>query len=99
MPLRFYGREIQASLAGEPKVPVSFTLDGREYVIEEILEAWQDHGFGPSARSRHRWWQRRHRNYYRVKTTDGAVFEIYLDRGTKLEQRERWRWFLHRQLS
>ena len=27
------------------------------------------------------WWRRRHRDYYRVKTDTGQVFEIYFNRG------------------
>ena len=57
-----------------------------------------DYGFGMSQLRRTKWWQRHHRNYYRVKTTQGEVFEIYYDRGTKLEHPERKKWFLYRQL-
>lgn len=95
---QFFGREIEVTVGGEVKVPVSFRLDEQEYVISEIIEAWQDYGFGRGSSRRHRWWQRHHRNYYRVKTTQGEVFEIYYDRGTSLEHPERKKWFLYRQL-
>ncbi len=96
---QFFGREVEVTVSGEVKVPASFRLDEREYVISEIIAAWPDHGFGPSAEHRKkRWWQRRHRNYYRVKTTEGEVFEIYYDRGTSLKYPERKKWFLHRQM-
>ena len=95
---QFFGREIEVSVSGEVEVPASFRLDDREYVIVEIVEAWPAYGFGLSPLRRKRWWQRRHRNYYRVKTTQGEVFEIYYDRGTSLKNPERRKWFLHRQL-
>jgi hypothetical protein len=95
---QFFGREVEVSVSGEVKVPTAFRIDDREYVISEIVLAWQDHGFGPPTPSRKKWWQRRHRNYYRVRTTDGEVFEIYYDRGTSLKHPERKKWILHRQV-
>jgi len=95
---QFSGRQIEVITGGTVKVPVSFRLDDREYVIADILEAWYDYGFGKSPLRRKSWRQRRHRNYYRVKTSEGEVFEIYYDRGTKLEYPERKKWFLYRQL-
>ena len=95
---QFFGREITVTTSGEVKVPVSFRLDEREYVISDIIEAWPDYGFGQSPLRHRKWWLRRHRNYYRVKTTQGDIFEIYYDRGTSLKHPERKKWFLHRQL-
>jgi len=95
---QFFGQEIKVTVSGEVKVPASFRLGEREYVISEIIADWANHGFGQSPLRRKRWWQRRHRNYYRVKTTEGEVFEIYYDRGTHLEHPERKKWFLYRQL-
>ena len=96
---QFFGREVEVTTKGEVKVPVSFRLDNHEYKIAEIVDDWQDYGFGPAdARRKRKWRQRRHRNYYRVKTTGGEVFEIYYDRGTSLKHPERKKWILHRQL-
>jgi hypothetical protein len=98
MPEYFFGRQIEVTTGGDVKQPVSFRLDDREYVITEILESWPDHGFGKSSAGRKRWWQRHHRNYYRVKTTEGEIYEIYYDRGTSLSHPELKKWFLTRQL-
>jgi len=98
MPEYFFGRQIEVTTGGDVKVPVSFRLDDREYMIAEILESWPDHGFGNSSSGRKRWWQRHHRNYYRVKTTGGEVYEIYYDRGTSLSHPELKKWFLTRRL-
>ena len=95
---QFFGREIEVTVDDQVKAPVSFQLGDREYVIAQIIDAWHDYGFGHSPLRHRNWWQRRHRNYYRVKTTGGEVFEIYYDRGTSLRYPENRRWFLYRQL-
>ncbi len=64
-PKRFFGKLIQVAVEGEVRRPASFELDDETYVIKEILIFWQDFGFGKGPQRRHRWWQRRHRNYYR----------------------------------
>ena len=95
---QFFGREIAVTVSGEVKTPASFRLGELEYVISEILESWPDYGFGSNTLRRKRWWQRHHRNYYRVKTAGGETFEIYYDRGTDLSRPELKKWILHRQL-
>ncbi len=95
---QFFGKEIEVTLDGEVRSPVSFRLSDRVYVISNILEAWHDYGFGRPTLRHARWWQRHHRNYYRVKTSEDLVFEIYYDRGTNLEHPEYKKWYLHRQL-
>ena len=59
--------------------PVAFTLRGERWVVAETLQAWADHGFPPGVKRRS-WLERRHRNYFRVRTEDGSVWELYLDR-------------------
>lgn len=96
---QFFGREIEVTVSGEVKVPAVFRLDKQQYVIAEILESWPDYGFGSNTLRRKRWWQRHHRNYYRVKTTTGEVFEIYYDRGINLSHPELKKWILTRRIS
>jgi len=98
MPERYFGRQIDVVTGGDVKMPVSFKLDGREYVITEIMEFWPDYGFGRSSAGRKRWWQRHHRNYYRVKTAEGEVYEIYYDRGVNKKNPEFKKWFLTQRL-
>jgi hypothetical protein len=95
---RFFGRQIEVTTSGNIKSPVSFKMDDHEYVIAEILESWPDYGFGRSITGRKRWWQRHHRNYFRVKTTGGDVYEIYYDRGVNLKNPEFKKWFLTQRL-
>ena len=95
---QFFGKEIDVSVTGQVRVPASFRLGDREYVIAEIIEAWPDYGFGRNPRPHQQWRQRHHRNYYRVRTTGGEVFEIYHDRGTNLKHPQYKKWILTRQL-
>ena len=95
---QLFSREIEVTIDSEVKSPTSFHLGDHEYIISQIIEAWHDYGFGRSPLRHRNWWQRRHRNYYRVKTTQDEVFEIYYDRGTSLKHPERKKWFLYRQL-
>ena len=95
---QFIGQDIEVTVSGEVKTPVSFKLGKREYIISEIIDYWPDYGFGRIHTGRKRWWQRRHRNYYHVKTTEGEIYEIYYDRGINLKNPEHKKWFLTRQL-
>ena len=95
---QFIGKEIEVVTDGDIKAPVSFRLEDREYKIVEILEYWPDHGYGPAPPKRARWYHRRHRNYYRVRTSEDEIYEMYYDRGTKLEHPELKKWFLTRRL-
>ena len=98
MSMKFIGKDIEVTTGGDIKVPVSFRLDDCQYIIDDILEQWPDYGYGKQPPKRKRWYHRRHRNYYKVKTTEGNVFEIYYDRGTNLKHPELKKWFLSRQL-
>ena len=98
MPERFFGKHIQVKVEGEVRRPVSFLLDETEYVIREILLAWHDFGFGDGRQGRRRWWQRHHRNYYRVRTEGDEVFEIYHDRGVSLKHPQYRKWYVTRRL-
>ena len=98
MPEHYFGRQIEVATSDGVKVPVSFKLDDREHIITEVMESWPDYGFGRSTAGRKRWWQRHHRNYFRVKTAEGDVYEMYYDRGTDLKHPELKKWFLTRRL-
>ena len=95
---QFIGRDITVTVNGEMKTPVSFKLGKQEYTIAEIVASWPDYGFGRINPGRKRWWQRHHRNYYHVRTTEGDVYEIYHDRGVNMENTKYKKWFLTRKL-
>jgi hypothetical protein len=94
-PGQFISEPITVARDEKSGEPVSFTWKGREYLIEEIIAAWPDWGFSAGAPKRKSWRMRRHRNFYRVETRDGAVFEIYHDRGLKPDG---GKWFLYARL-
>ncbi len=62
-----------------------FQWQNRKFVIREIIAEWQDYGFSAGAPRKKDWRMRRHRNYYRVETNDGDIYELYHDRGLKIE--------------
>lgn len=91
---QFYSDEIEVIRDEKTKNPISFIWRGREYKIKEVIAFWPDFSYSKSGARRKRWWQRRHRNYYRVLTEDEEVFEIYFDRGSKRET-----WILYTKLK
>jgi hypothetical protein len=98
MPERFFGKEIKVVTGEGLKAPLSFTLEGREYPVKEVLEFWPDSGFGFGETSK-TWKTRHHRSYYRVKTADGEIYEMYYDRGTNLKHPEFRKWYLTQRLE
>lgn len=83
--------ETSAPTAGL-KEPVAFTWRGHRYAIVRLVKAWVDAGFGAGEATR-TWYNRRHRNYYRVEADDGEMYELYLDRSGKRRD-----WYLARRL-
>ena len=75
----FIHKEIEVELDKDYQ-PTAFLWNGKRYEIEEVLNFRQDWGFGKAAPKKKNWRLRHHRNYYKVKTKDGEVFEFYLDR-------------------
>jgi hypothetical protein len=97
MPERYFAREIQVTTAEGVKTPVAFKLEGREYKVAEVMDIWQDASYGSSETSK-TWRTRHHRSYYRVKTDNGEVYEMYFDRGTNLRHPEFRKWYLTQKL-
>ena len=97
MPEHYFARQIDVTMGGEVKAPVSFMLDGRQYTVKEVVEFWPDSGFG-SSETKKNWRTRHHRSYYRVKADDGNVYEMYFDRGTNLKHPEFRKWYLTQRL-
>ena len=84
---------IETEMPQDPLVlphPLAFTFRGERFAVARLLEMWTDAGFADKRRGKHQWWERRHRNYVRVETTDGTRWDLYLERGA------RRRWFAAR---
>ncbi len=102
MPVKFVGREVEVRLSeDEAAVPLAFRLGQREYKIAEQLASWDDNTFG---RQRGRdWRQQQRRQYYRVRTEEGEVYELYADWSPTRRRRKAGaqgtRWYLQRRLS
>lgn len=90
----FIGEPVEVRVGPGPGAPASFTWQGRSLGVVEVVEAWQDYGFGATHPAARNWRTRRHRNCYRVRAEDGHLYELYLDRGSG--QR---RWYLYRRLE
>ncbi len=76
----FLGRPIRVRSEGVVKRPVAFRMDNLDYQIEEILDEWQDWGFGKS--DQHRTWRTRHRydSAESVTTVAGLQWEMFSSR-------------------
>ena len=94
---RFFGRRLDVVSDDDSPNPAKFMLEGETHVVSEILLMWHDYSF-PSDSRRHRWWQREHRNDYRLRTSQERIFELYFDRGTGKKSDSRFRcWYITRE--
>jgi len=80
--------EIEVRFQERPGPPTSFLWRGQEHHIVEIEEVRR------FIDRRAAWWRRRHRDYYRLRTSDGQRYEIYHQRGVRHKG-----WVLYRQLA
>lgn len=93
----------------KPVCPASFTWSGQTHAIVETLKEWHDYGrrgrMGRNMRPTHAAAARRHgswgvgRDYYRVRTEDGRVFDLYYDRAPKRADDRSGEWFLYREMG
>lgn len=97
MERRFFGQLIEVERDDESRAPVAFSFREERHEVAEILTSWQDYGF-PNDGRKHKWIQRRHRNYYRIRTAEGRRFEIYYDRGVSMDNPKYMRWYVTREL-
>jgi hypothetical protein len=93
---QFIRQEIDVVRDKKSGDPVSFRWNDAEYRINNVIAVWPDWGFAAGSPRRKNWRMRRHRNCYRVETVDGAVFELYHDRGLGLSG---GKWILYSRLE
>jgi hypothetical protein len=79
-------KRVQTVKGGEPQ---AFEWEGHVFQVESILKQWQDFDHSPLSPQKN-WRTRKHRNVYQVLTQTGRSFELYCDRGTKMESRRHW---------
>lgn len=114
-PIGFISQEISVSfesppaLKKKPDAPQSFQWEGQRFEIAEVLSRWFDYGRrGNMARNMQehnlREAQRRGswgvgRFYFRVRTAEGRVFDLYYDRASEEAGDRAGHWFLWRELA
>jgi len=79
---RFFGQRVEVVCERDPAgcyLPSRFVLGKEALGIVEVLRRWHDRGFHSQTRRR-TWLERRHRTFYRVRATDGFVYDLYVDR-------------------
>ena len=103
MPVEFIGKPIEVKLSEEAAgVPVAFRLGGKEYKVADVLQRWEEHGFGQTIPRHADWRSGAHRLYYRLRTAEGEVYEVYVDwlptRRQGRRRQEKSKWFAYRKL-
>jgi len=100
------------ALEKRPGPPDGFTWEGRAYRVVEVLGEWHDYrqrgktaafyrkergSYRAKAAERQGSWGVG-RDYYRVRTDTGEVFDLYYDRAPQGPGRRKGGWFLYRQI-
>ena len=97
------------ALEKRPACPVAFEWRGQQFTIVEAVSEWHDYSrrgrmasnmrpsHAAAAESRGSWGVGR--DYYRVRTEGGRIFEIYYDRAPRGTTRRKGEWFLFRELE
>jgi hypothetical protein len=114
-PLRFVGEEIAVqfdegpTVAKMPGCPSGFIWREQAYRVREMLSEWHNYerrgrmsrNMTPrhlaTASLRGSWGVGR--DYYRVRTDAGQVFDLYYDRAPKDPADREGRWFLYREMT
>jgi len=76
---------------GEPAVPVLFKWRGREYTVVEVLETRRQTSRCHSGSDEQ--YVRRH--WFKVRTADGSIMQIYFDRQPASSREAKKRWWLY----
>lgn len=114
-PLRFIGEAIQVefdrppALEKKPGCPDRFVWRGETYRVVEKLNEWHDYSrrghMARNMRPEHAATAERRgswgvgRDYFRVRTDTGGIFDLYYDRAPKTASDRKGSWFLFREMS
>ncbi len=86
---KFISEEIEMLETSEVGEPVRFIYRNEAHVVTDIIKDWQDwgHAAGTFKKS---WKNRRHRNYFEIRTDCGLHLLVYFDRGVKPSSPRKW---------
>lgn len=113
--IKFIAQEVSVfydeppALEKKPGCPDGFLWQESRFEIVEMIKEWHDYRRrGRMARNmqpahaavaEHRGSWGVGRDYYRVRTSEGRVFDLYFDRAPKDVDRRKGAWFLFRELG
>ena len=96
-------------LEKKPTAPDGFTWRGKDYRVVEVLNEWVDYQrrgrFARNMQPQHAAVAARRGSwgvglfYFRVRTQDGRIFDIYYDRAPKDADHRKGAWFLYQELT
>jgi len=86
---RFISEEIKMIEVSDCGEPVSFRWRKVDHRVLEVLKYWQDWGH-PAGAFKKSWKNRKHRNYFEVRTDSDYHLLIYFDRGVKPSSPRKW---------
>jgi hypothetical protein len=101
--------DLPLALDKEPRCPDRFEWRGRVYAVVHKLSEWRDYArrgrmarnmsasHSATASRRGSWGVGRF--YFRVRTNEGLVFDLYYDRRPKGVEDRKGQWFLFRELQ
>ncbi len=103
MPVEFIGKPIEVKLSEDAApVPVAFRLGGKEYKVADVLQHWEEHASGQAIRGHDDWRAGAQRIYYRLRTSEGEVYEVYVEllptRRHGRRRQEKSKWYVYRKL-
>lgn len=113
--IRFISERVEPLLADggafekRPTCPLGFVWQGQTYHVDECLSEWRDyvrrgkmaHNMRPPhlASAARRGSRGVGRHYFRVRTVDGRVFDLYYDRAPKDTLDSKGSWHLLREME
>lgn len=115
IPIHFIGEPIEAhylhlpTFEKKPGPPDSFTWRGQSHTVREVLNEWHDYRrkgrmarnmqptHAETAARRGSWGVGQ--DYYRVRTGDGHIYDIYYDRAPQDSDRRKGGWFIDKELA
>jgi hypothetical protein len=114
-PIRFISEQVavqfdqEPALTKKPGCPDRFVWRGETYCIVERLKEWHDYGrrgrMAHNMRAAHLAAAERRgswgvgRDYYRVRTDAGRIFDLYYDRASAGAGERAGAWFLYREMA